>query len=62
MIFLVILLVLALAAMFVLVIRAHREHTDALTNMHGDLAASWRDVRKVVLAAEAKIDGGTIPK
>lgn len=62
MIFLVVLLALALAAMFVLVIRAHRDHTDALSKMHGDLAAIGRDARKALSAAEAKIDGGKIPK
>jgi hypothetical protein len=54
----VVLLLLASLGCNVLQARAARQHVTALTRMHGDLAAAWRDVRKLI----ARIDGGTIPR
>lgn len=51
-------LVIALIGTWVLILRAHRDHSDALTKMHGDVAVVLRKLK----ALEARIDGGTIPK
>jgi hypothetical protein len=54
----VILLLLASLGCNFVQARAARSHTAALSAFHGDLAASVRDVRRLI----AKIDGGTTPK
>ncbi|HET9189794.1 MAG TPA: hypothetical protein VFN69_04400 [Rudaea sp.] len=58
MIYIIALLLLAIAALEALRVRAARNHTTVLTVLHAEIADLKTDAEKF----ESRFDGGTIPK
>lgn len=56
-----IILLLFCVALLYAIVRAHRDHADALTALHADLAEGVADMKKAIKKLDSKFDGGSKP-
>ena len=61
MILIAIILFLFCAGLLYVIVRAHRDHSDALTSIHADLAEGVSDLKKAMRRMDSKFDGGEKP-